>query len=152
MLSFQEKFRVMLSAFGQKWKHGTLDLAAITDPRAIEELTVHVGVNVLPNEQDTLMWSKAGLWSLVERGAQMYPSLSLRDCSNLTVKATTKGFGGKKLVDVRTQLDPRLAAVIQEEINYLQMYNQTPHYRPKEMHSISGLLGTTLCVAQQVGK
>ena len=115
------------------------------DPQAIEELTVHVGVDIQPIGDDTLLWSSARLSSMAERGGQGYQSLSLSDCGNLRVQA-------RRLEDVRTKLDPRLAAVMNRRINFLQMYNTSPHYRPKEFHSISGLLAASLCVHQQVCK
>jgi len=144
ILSFQEDFIVTLSLFGQKDRDTRLNVGDLVNPQAVEELTVHIGVDIEPMEQcDTLLWSRAGLLNLCHRVGKVYPSLSLKDCGSLVVKA-------REGRDVRDYLDPNMAAVMRTQTYFLQLYNSSPHYRPRDYHSVSGLQAASLCVHAQV--
>lgn len=141
-----------LSAFGQKERDAPINLVQWIDPQAVQELYVHVGVNIKPLARDnTLLWSKQGLRQMGLRGEKMYTSLALADCGAMMVKPTAHTATSLLIRDLRPNLHPTLAAIIGHEATYLQMYNNSPHYRPKECHAISGLQAASLCVHAQVG-
>ena len=138
-----------VSAFGQKERDAMVNLEELVDPEGIVEMDVHVGVDIHPLQQDdTILWGKTGLRELSV--GQIYPSLSLSDCGSLIVKARRERVTRNQLGDLRQDLDGRLAAVIKRRAYFLQLYNNSPHYRPNEFHSVSGLQAASQCVHPQV--
>ena len=77
------------------------EMAYITEEfHAVKEMVVHVGVDIIPTAQDSLLWSRARLTDMVnQRGSTFYSSLGLKDCCNLTVKAMRQ-------MDIRNDLEP----------------------------------------------
>ena len=140
--------KVVIYAFGQKATPACLKINELVEVIQTEEIYVHVGIDLHSSSgRETLMWSRAGLESVCDRG-DLYPALSFMACANLVVHSK----------DVMAQVHHRLASCFQTDIVTgtkilcLQLYNSSPSYFPKEFHAISGLLVAAKCFHQQVGK
>lgn len=129
---------------GQKTIPATIDISQLVDTSSVDEIVVHVGINLMPPDDHTLMWSRAGLEMMAREKGTLYPALSLIDCANFTIQHA----------DVLKAINKDLAVVISRQFSgkviYLQLYNNTPCYNPPEFHAISGLQASLQCLHHQV--
>lgn len=139
---FQAHLQVAVAALGQKGPP-EIPIATLVDVMQVQDLCVHLGVVLLPADPDhTLLWSRAGMERISGNLGHMYPSLSLRDCANIT-------FTGKRFLEKVSKLLSKMYKLehpIPAKVIFLQLYNTSPKYSPPEFHSISGMLSSNCCL------
>ena len=107
-------------------------------------LSVHIGVDIHSKNLDsTLLWSRRGLETVIENRSQydIFSSLSLEEAANLTIDR-----------NIPRALDNDFMTIFPKpnKIVYIQCYNTSPCYKPKDFHSCSGVLACTRTMHSEV--
>ena len=130
-------FRIALIRLGQKSQSPVAPdkLVRAQDDNVI---TIHVGAN-LSIRYLCMLWSRQGLEEACGSG-HYYKTLSFAACANFA--------------SYSTKMPPALSSIINlpdaATVQFLTLYNDTPHTRPHVQHAVSGLLTTADCLHHKV--
>lgn len=101
----------------------------ILDESGVEDICVHVGINISDFFHD-IFWCRQGLNNVIGRRGKLTSSLSFFECANFQSNLDERGVDiGRKVLDI---------CRIPDNIRFVQMYADTPHRRPRTIvHPVS---------------
>ena len=113
--------------FGEKCR--TPVLLPVLHESGVEDICVHLGINISNNSND-ILWCREGVNNMVGRRGKIVSSLSFFECVNFQSNLDEREIDvSRKLLEI---------CQFPDSVRFVQLYSDTPHYRPQTVvHPVS---------------